>query len=54
MLFRSEQWIMVGINLPLALVCVPLFGRLMREKARPGSRPAGARVVPGVPTIESS
>ncbi|MCH7621674.1 MAG: NADH-quinone oxidoreductase subunit NuoH [Chloroflexi bacterium] len=49
-----EQWIMVGINLPLALVCVPLFGRLMREKARPGSSPAGARVVPGVPTIESS
>ncbi len=49
-----EQWIMVGINLPLALVCVPLFGRLMREKARPGSSPAGARVVPGIPTIESS
>ena len=49
-----EQWIMVGINLPLALVCVPLFGRLMQEKARPGSSPAGARVVPGVPTIESS
>jgi len=49
-----EQWIMVGINLPLALVCVPLFGRLMREKARPGSSPAGVRVVPGIPTIESS
>ena len=49
-----EQWIMVGINLPLALVCVPLFGILMREKPRPGSSPAGARVVPGVPTIESS
>ena len=49
----GEQWIMAGINLTLALVCVPLFGRLMREKARPGSSPVGARVVPGVPTIES-
>ena len=34
-----QQWIMVGINLPLALVCVPLFGRLMQEKARPGFQP---------------
>ena len=49
-----EQWIMAGINLSLALVCVPLFGRLMREKTKPGSGPAGARVVPGIPTIESS
>ena len=49
----GEQWIMAGINLSLALVCVPLFGKLMREKARPGSSPAGARVVPGIPTIES-
>ena len=50
----TELWIMAGINLALALVCVPLFGRLMQEKARPVSRTAGNRVVPGVPTIESS
>ena len=49
-----ELWIMAAINLVLALVCVPLFGLLMREKPRPASRPVGARVVPGVPTIESS
>ena len=53
-LTAGDLWIMAGINLALTVVCVPLFGRLMREKARPVSRTAGARVVPGVPTIESS
>ena len=49
-----ELWIMAGINFTLAVVCVPLFGRLMRGKTRPVSSQSGARVAPGVPTIESS
>ena len=48
-----EQWIMAVIHLSLALVCVPLFGSLMREEPKPGSGPAGARVGRGIPLTEA-
>ncbi len=47
-----DLWVMTAINIPLSLVCIALFGSLIREKARVGSAPATVMVVPGVPTIE--
>lgn len=37
-LSRSDLWIMTGINLAVAAVCIGLFGNLIREKVKPVRR----------------
>jgi NADH-quinone oxidoreductase subunit H len=47
-----DLWIMAGINIPLGLVSIALFGNLVKERVRLTPVRPPARVVPGVPTIE--
>ena len=47
-----DLWIMSGVNVALAAVCLPLFGSLVRGKVKPAPVRPLATVVPGIPTIE--
>jgi NADH-quinone oxidoreductase subunit H len=51
-LSTPDLWIMSGVNLALAAVCLPLFGALVREKVNPMPRRPVSTLVPGIPTIE--
>ncbi len=51
-LSTPDLWIMSGVNLALAAVCLPLFGSLVREKVNPVPARPGSTLVPGIPTIE--
>lgn len=46
-----DLWIMAGINIPLGLVSIALFGNLVREKVRIVPARAVTPTVPGIPTI---
>ena len=44
-LTTNDLWIMTGVNLAIAAVCIPLFGSLIRDKVRPARwRPAAGEV----------
>ena len=44
-LTTNDLWIMTGINLGIAAVCIPLFGGMIRNKVRPAAwRTAGGEV----------
>ena len=51
-LATTDLWIMAGINIPLALGCISLFGILVRDKANVLLVRPTTVVVPGVPTVE--
>ncbi len=42
-LSTNDLWIMTGINLPLLLLSIALFGNLIRDKVRPPVRPAASQ-----------
>jgi NADH-quinone oxidoreductase subunit H len=46
-----DLWIMSGVNLALAAVCIPLFGSLVRKKVDPAPVRPATLLVPGIPTI---
>ena len=55
LLTRGDLGIMTGINIGLVLVAIPLFGTMIREKARPPVRMAmGGREIPGVSAVSGS
>ncbi len=44
-LTTNDLWIMTGVNLAIAAVCIPLFGSLIQDKVRPARwRPAAGEV----------
>jgi NADH-quinone oxidoreductase subunit H len=51
-LTAADLWIMTGINIPLALASIALFGNLVKERVRLTPAQPPIRVVPGIPTIE--
>jgi NADH-quinone oxidoreductase subunit H len=51
-LTATDLWIMAGINIPLGLASIALFGNLVKERVRLAPARTPTRVVPGVPTIE--
>ena len=53
-LSTAELWIMTAINIPVAVVSILLFGRIIRQKVQNSSRTTAAAspAVRGVPTIE--
>lgn len=53
-LSTADLWIMTGINIPLAVVSIGLFGGIIRQKVQTSSRRAatGSPLVRGVSTIE--
>jgi NADH-quinone oxidoreductase subunit H len=51
-LTAADLWIMTGINVPLGLASIALFGNLVRERVRLTPAQPPTRVVPGIPTIE--
>lgn len=51
-LTAADLWIMTGINIPLGLVCIALFGNLVKERVRLAPARPPIRVVAGVRTIE--
>jgi len=51
-LATTDLWIMAGINIPLALGCIFLFGILVRDKANVLLVRPTTVVVPGVATVE--
>jgi NADH-quinone oxidoreductase subunit H len=51
-LATADLWIMAGINIPLALVSIFLFGHLVVDRARVTSARPIRQVVPGVATVE--
>jgi NADH-quinone oxidoreductase subunit H len=53
-LTAADLWIMTGINVPLGLASIALFGNLVRERVRLTPAQPPTRVVPGIPTIEVS
>jgi NADH-quinone oxidoreductase subunit H len=52
-LTTSDLWIMAGINIPLALASVVLFGNLIRGKVRVVPARPAIPAFPGIPTIEA-
>jgi NADH-quinone oxidoreductase subunit H len=50
-LTTSDLWIMAGINIPLALASVVLFGNLIRGKVRVVPARPAIPAFPGIPTI---
>ena len=50
-LTAADLWIMAGINIPLALGSIALFGNLVREKVRVVPARPVTPTVPGIPTI---
>ena len=53
-LSTADLWIMTAINIPVAVVSIAFFGRIIRQKVRNSSRTTAAAspVVRGVSTIE--
>ncbi len=53
-LTAADLWIMTAINIPIAVVSIALFGRIIRQKVRTSSRTtvAPSPMVSGVSTIE--
>lgn len=49
-----DLWIMTGINIPLGLASIALFGNLVKERVRLAPARPPTRVVAGVRTIEVS
>ena len=47
-LSTNDLWIMTGINLALMVVCITIFGNLIRHKVRPVARPPSPEI--GTPT----
>ncbi len=47
-----DLWIMAAINIPLALVCILLFGNLVRDKAKLSPVRPATTLIPGVSTVE--
>ena len=55
LLTRSDLGIMTGINIGLTLLAIPLFGSMIREKARPPARMAtGVLDTSGAPAVSGS
>ena len=50
----GDLWIMAGINIPLALVSIALFGTLVKDRVRLAPARRAPWLVPGVPTVEVS
>jgi hypothetical protein len=50
-LTTADLWVMAGINIPLGLASIALFGNLVREKVRVVPARAVTPTIPGVPTI---
>ena len=55
MLTRGDLGIMTGINLALFVVCIFIFGNLLREKVRPVAsvRSGAPNLPPGVTIVEA-
>jgi NADH-quinone oxidoreductase subunit H len=51
-LTTADLWIMTGINIPLGLASIALFGNLVKERVRLTPARPPTRVVSGIPTIE--
>lgn len=50
----GDLWIMAGINIPLALVSIALFGTLVKDRVRLAPARRAPWLVPGVRTVEVS
>ena len=47
-----DLWIMAAINIPLALVCIALFGNLVRQRTAVHSGRVSSPAIPDVSTVE--
>ncbi len=47
-----DLWIMAAINIPLALVCIALFGNLVRQRTAVHSSRVSSPAIPDVSTVE--